>query len=251
MINTVPLRLRNFKMMHCSLKCSDLDSHRGFEHDIAVRDDVFFPLFSCEFESAYKARQFRSTFDILQNRTLKQVVARLITAECAGGQKHFPSERELTGKVEFDECHEPYYNLLPLSCVKLSVLLRAYIPVQQIVDSVLIPYVGYNGMHCVFLNARIEYEDNGEDIGNAQCLEDGLCRKEIGDEDLEHIFEGTKCPVDLTSNTEWTVIGGPVIGETLYRLADPDDVEDESSSITRGLFGDCDSDSDSDWVFGH
>eukprot|EP01083_Nonionella_stella_P064505 168175_1 len=54
---------------------------------------------------------------------------------------------EMEDNLMFSKCHEPYYNVLPLS-FKLSRVLTDFIPVRHIVKRILIPYVGYNLMHC-------------------------------------------------------------------------------------------------------
>ena len=58
--------------------------------------------------------------------------------------------------LKLNECHEPYFNLLPLSC-KLSRLLFNYLPSNDILCQVLIPLIGYDLFYYILI-------DNGQEI---------------------------------------------------------------------------------------
>merc|ERR1712130_894291 len=158
-------------------------------------------------------------------------------------------EEEVMKKLKFDDRHEPYFNLLPLS-FRLSRLMREYLN-RQIVDNVLIPYVGYNEMSYITMKAQVKYQQNGVE------------EKGAGDDELfcewgktvqrKYIFERTGNPVEMVSGREWTVLemngekyDGPLFHGSYHG------VEEESSSSDLGVgnlfdsFWDSDLDGSSD-----
>merc|ERR1712154_55487 len=53
--------------------------------------------------------------------------------------------------LKINECHEPFFNLLPSSC-QLSRFLYQYIPSHDVLCNVLIPFIGYDRFHYVIID---------------------------------------------------------------------------------------------------
>eukprot|EP01084_Bolivina_argentea_P281180 481052_1 len=171
----VPMKLKNFSVKECSIMIHDMNRYTDkLYHFTAPEDEeIYTPIYSCPFESVYNADVYPKTYVLLQNYHLKKVVKKCMMA-CFGSNENINIAMD---KLQFGECHEPYYNLLPLS-FKLSRLLVEFIPVRHIVKRILIPYVGYNKLHYIKMETVINFEKENEEIEYAshQYFEDRLSR---------------------------------------------------------------------------
>ena len=159
----IPLKLRNFKLIQCSIKCLEDGQEAKFQESsyqyIAEnRGDVYIPIYSCLYESAYKSRSFEWTFNKLQNVKLKEMVSKLISCYAQNEEESpvFPPISVMMNKLKFDECHKPYYHLLPLS-MRVSRVMMEYIPIRHILEGILIPLVGYDEMYYLSMNLKVPY----------------------------------------------------------------------------------------------
>jgi len=256
-INDVPMKLKNFRLLHCALKCKDLDDENtesvSFEYLLPDKDDsmardVFLPIYSCPYPSAYTSKTFPYCYNLLQNTTIKQVVARMITEDHITEDSPYPSVNEVARKLTFSECHDPHCNLLPLS-FKVSRLMMDYLPIRHILKRVLIPYLGYNKMHYLSMTVRVRVPETSADLFGGTRGKDWLAKKGR----RQDLFIGTKHPVQLRSGAECTVLS---VDAHDFEYESPDEDDDYSSSssspVAGGLFwdsSDWNSDSSSDEPF--
>eukprot|EP01083_Nonionella_stella_P140330 430155_1 len=164
-LTDVPMKLKNFILSQCTVHIHDNDTNQNETYNFIspVENNIYLPIYSCPYASIYSANAYPKTFDMLKNYQLKQFVMRCIKS-CVGNNTF---NRDTMGTIQenllFSECHEPYYNLLPLS-FKLSRILTDFIPVRHIVKRILIPYVGYNVMHYVSMECDIVFDNEQEDV---------------------------------------------------------------------------------------
>merc|ERR1712130_309210 len=227
----IPLKLQNFKLIQCSIKCLEdgqeaKSQESSYQYIAENRSDVYIPIYSCLYESAYKSRSFEWTFNKLQNVKLKKMVSKLISCYAQNEEQSpvFPPISVMMNKLKFDECHKPYYHLLPLS-MRVSRVMMEYIPIRHILKGILIPLVGY--------------EENAGDCSFGEYMK-FRCSKDYD----SYVFQGTKHPISVKSEEDCIVLT-----RDGQRGLEVDD-EEESESTTWGwgdmnIFGD-DSDSSED-----